>query len=67
MKEVNIMEHDDPIPKKNKEKKWLKIARVKAQNQIHKKWDVLMVLTASILVKLNMIRMTLNESLRNVG
>ena len=61
------MEHDDPIPNKKEEKDWLKSARVKAQNQTQKKLDILMVLTNSRLVKLNMIMINLNEYLRNVG
>ena len=63
LKEVNIMEHDDPIPKKKKGGGWLKITRVKVQKQTQKKLDVLMVLTASRLVKLNIIRITPNDSL----
>ena len=62
-----MMEHNDTIPKKKKVKNWLKSARVKAQNQTQNMLEILMVLTTSILVKLNMIRMTPNDSLHKVG
>ena len=62
------MEHSYTIPKKKKgEKLYIKSARVKAQKHTQKKLDILMVLTNSRLVKLNMIMINLNEYLRNVG
>ena len=61
------MEHDDTIPKKNEVKNWLNTARVKAQKQTKKTLEILLVLTTSKLVKLNMIRMTPNDSLHKVG
>ena len=61
------MEHGDPIHKKMKEKNCPKSARVKAPRQIHNTVKVLMVLTILKLVKLIIIWMTPNDSLRNVG
>ena len=49
------MQHDDPILKKKKEKNWLKSARLKAQKKTQKTLEILMVLTTSKLVNLNMI------------
>ena len=54
-------------PIKIRVRNWLKSARVKSQNKTQKKLGILMVLNASILVKLNMIRMNPNDSMRNVG
>ena len=66
IKEDNIVDQDDPIPKKKREK-LAKNARVKAQRQINKDVKILMVLTMLKLVKLNMIWINPNKSLRNVG
>ena len=66
VKESNIMEHDAPITKKNKENNWLKSARVKVLKQIQKAWKILIVLTTLQLVKKLKVYMTLNDSLRNI-
>ena len=67
IKEDNIVDQDDPIPKKKREKYWLKNGRAKAQNQTQKTLEILMVLTTSKLVKLNMVLMTPNDFLLGVG
>ena len=61
------MEHDYPITKEKKAEKLAKSTRVKAQKHTHKTLELLMVLTTSKLVKLNMIWLNPNYSLRNVG
>ena len=51
VKGSKIMEHDAPIVKKKNDKKWLKIARVKALKQTQQARKILRALNTSQLLK----------------